>query len=70
MHIIKVTQDRFNSSLKLTSAISSVKPLLLNVAHESGVSIFVVYLCIIKGIVHPKMKILSLINHPHVVPNP
>ncbi len=25
---------------------------------------------IIKGIVHPKMKILSLITHPHVVPNP
>ncbi len=23
-----------------------------------------------KGIVHPKMKILSLITHPHVVPNP
>ncbi len=24
----------------------------------------------IKGIVHPKMKILSLITHPHFVPNP
>ncbi len=24
----------------------------------------------IKGIVHPKRKILSLITHPHVVPNP
>ncbi len=24
----------------------------------------------VKGIVHPKMKILSLITHPHVVPNP
>ncbi len=24
----------------------------------------------LKGIVHPKMKILSLITHPHVVPNP
>ncbi len=24
----------------------------------------------IKGIVHPEMKILSLITHPHVVPNP
>ncbi len=22
-----------------------------------------------KGIVHPKMKVLSLITHPHVVPN-
>ncbi len=26
--------------------------------------------CSVKGIVHPKMKILSLITHPHVVPNP
>ncbi len=25
---------------------------------------------ILKGIVHPKKKILSLITHPHVVPNP
>ncbi len=25
---------------------------------------------IIKGIVHTKIKILSLITHPHVVPNP
>ncbi len=25
---------------------------------------------ILKGIVHPKMKMLSLITHPHVVPNP
>ncbi len=24
----------------------------------------------VKGIVHPKMKILSLITRPHVVPNP
>ncbi len=24
---------------------------------------------VFKGIVHPKMKILSLITHPHVVPN-
>ncbi len=24
----------------------------------------------LKGIVHPKMKILSLITHPRVVPNP
>ncbi len=24
----------------------------------------------LKGIVHPKMKILSLITYPHVVPNP
>jgi len=23
-----------------------------------------------KGIIHPKMKILLLINHPYVVPNP
>ncbi len=23
-----------------------------------------------KGIVHPKMKILSLITQPHVIPNP
>ncbi len=26
--------------------------------------------CFLKGIVHPKMTILSLITHPHVVPNP
>ncbi len=26
--------------------------------------------CIFKGLVHPKMKILSLITHPCVVPNP
>ncbi len=25
---------------------------------------------LLKGIVHPKIKILSLITHPHVVPNP
>ncbi len=25
---------------------------------------------VVKGIVHPKRKILSLITHPHVVPNP
>ncbi len=25
---------------------------------------------IFKGIDHPKMKILSLITHPHVIPNP
>ncbi len=24
----------------------------------------------IKGIVYPKMKVLSLITHPHVAPNP
>ncbi len=24
----------------------------------------------IKGLLHPKMKILSLITYPHVVPNP
>ncbi len=24
----------------------------------------------VKGLVHPKMKILSLITHPHVVSNP
>jgi len=24
---------------------------------------------IIKGLVHPKMKILSVFTHPHVVPN-
>ncbi len=24
----------------------------------------------IKGLVHPKMKILSSITHPHVAPNP
>ncbi len=24
----------------------------------------------LKGVVHPKMKIQSLITHPHVVPNP
>jgi len=24
----------------------------------------------IKGLVHPKMKILSIFTHPHVVPNP
>ncbi len=26
-------------------------------------------LSMLKGIVHPKMIILSLITHPHVVPN-
>ncbi len=26
--------------------------------------------CAIKGIVHPKMKMMSLITHPHVIPNP
>ncbi len=25
---------------------------------------------IFKGLLHPKMKILSLITYPHVVPNP
>jgi len=24
----------------------------------------------IKGLVHPKMKIMSLMTHPHVVPSP
>ncbi len=24
----------------------------------------------IKGISHPKMKLMSLITHPHVIPNP
>ncbi len=24
----------------------------------------------VKGLLHPKMKILSLITYPHVVPNP
>jgi len=24
----------------------------------------------VKGLVHPKMKIMSLMNHPHVVPSP
>jgi len=24
----------------------------------------------IKGLAHPKMKTLSLITHPHVIPNP
>jgi len=25
---------------------------------------------LLKGLVHPKMKILSVITHPHVVPTP
>ncbi len=25
---------------------------------------------VLKGIIHPKIEILSLITHPHVVPNP
>jgi len=24
----------------------------------------------LKGLVHPKMKMMSLITHPHVIPNP
>jgi len=24
----------------------------------------------LKGLVHPKMPVLSLITHPHVIPNP
>ncbi len=35
-----------------------------------GQAAFQKVLLIFKGIVHPKMKILSLITHPHVVPNP
>ncbi len=31
--------------------------------------ILLFFIMIIKGIVHPKMKILSLITHPDVVPN-
>uniref|UniRef100_A0A8C1QX09 Uncharacterized protein n=1 Tax=Cyprinus carpio TaxID=7962 RepID=A0A8C1QX09_CYPCA len=31
---------------------------------------FVSTIVIIKGLIHPKMKILSLITHPHVIPNP
>jgi len=27
-------------------------------------------LLLLKGLVHPKMKILSVITHPHVVPTP
>jgi len=27
-------------------------------------------LCTFKGLVHPKMKIKSLITHPHAVPTP
>ncbi len=30
----------------------------------------VLILLLVKGIVHPKMKILSLITHPYVIPNP
>ncbi len=26
--------------------------------------------CVFKGRVHPKINILSLITHPHVIPNP
>jgi len=26
--------------------------------------------CDVKGLVHPKMKIKSLITHPHAVPTP
>jgi len=28
------------------------------------------FLQILKGLVHPKMKILSVFTHPHVVPTP
>jgi len=29
----------------------------------------VILILILKGLVHPKMKILSVFTHPHVVPN-
>ncbi len=37
--------------------------------HE-GTGLWVKKKLTIKGLVHPKMKILSLITHPHVIPNP
>ncbi len=36
---------------------------------EVSSEIIVLRLVYVKGIVHPEMKILSLITQPHVVPN-
>ncbi len=42
----------------------------LYIAKQSLYSIFVLGKKRLKGLVHPKMKILPLITHPHVVSNP
>ncbi len=64
----KVEEANANiSGLKALMAINDMKKIWRRIcARVSAV------LCIykLKGIVHPKMKILTLITHPHVVPNP
>ncbi len=53
-----------SSSVQLHTTADSVP------SSPASSQLYVLKLHIIKGIVHPKLKILSLITHPHVVPNP
>jgi len=44
--------------------------LTASVPHFLNSNPCVIFSCDVKGLVHPKMKILSVFTHPHVVLNP
>jgi len=41
-----------------------------NVIDTQQILVFGINSLLVKGLVHPKMKILSVFTHPHVVPTP
>ncbi len=43
---------------------------LIGLFSENIFKILFLHVLCIKGILHPKIQIMSLITHPHVVPNP
>uniref|UniRef100_A0A8C2B9H5 Ankyrin 1, erythrocytic b n=1 Tax=Cyprinus carpio TaxID=7962 RepID=A0A8C2B9H5_CYPCA len=62
--INRIRVENPNSLLDQSSA-------LLNLwVGREGKKAKIFFIVSIKGLVHPRMKILSLITHPHVVPNP
>ncbi len=59
---LKVPQSRYQGCHRTADGSGSTEREIV----EIGLALIQV----LKGIVHPTMKILSLITHPHVVPNP
>ncbi len=47
-----------------------VKMLVFEWSDCRPLTILLIYVLTVKGLLHPKMKILSLITYPYVVPNP
>ncbi len=66
--IVAISCSWCKQAVSVAHLIKSVFKNGCNVHYRSKCLTFIQQGCI-KGLVHPKMKILSLITHPHVVPN-